>query len=91
MENNTSKFMYRCQQCGELLPLSDYNRNSQRSCGHDVVCKYCRAKATKAKSGSTKTPLHYIDTEKLSEDMLVNMLREKGFHGTLTREYTLVV
>lgn len=63
-----------CACCGNELPVTAFNKHGRSKDGYEVICRTC-----KAKSGSGNP-----DLAKFTPRELIDELRCRGYHGTLT-------
>lgn len=68
----TTNVTKKCNCCGKLLPLSDFNKAGK---GYMNICKICKRKETGASS----------KFETFTSRELIDELKSRGYKGTLTK------
>ena len=76
-----------CKVCGRELPLSEFPRNKN---GHIGVCKECRYRENRSKNSGGKygigqKPLA-VSIAMFTDNQLLEELKERGWHGQLSKE-----
>lgn len=85
----THPAMRKCQICGQFFPLTPeyFYRDSKKSGGFSYKCKACqrakcKAYSAKHKSSTTSTSL---DLRSVSDEVLTNELRSRGWSGKIKK------
>lgn len=94
---DTPETMKKCKQCGEVKPISMFNKQAKAKDGHMAHCKSCHAKyAIRAKENYTPKIVNApkvedsiirecqsYNLEKVPPRLLVAELRRRGYRGEL--------
>lgn len=94
---DTQEVMKKCKQCGEVKPLSMFNRQAKAKDGYMAHCKSCHAKyAIRAKENNAPKVVDAPKVEqsivkecddmglsKVPARLLVHELRRRGYRGKL--------
>lgn len=75
----------KCNRCGELLPLTSFNKCKSSKDGYYSICKSCRKIDYMNKGKVSKLSKVYSDVElaKFTPRQLLEELKARGYHGTL--------
>lgn len=68
----------RCKECGQILPLSEFNVNSKMKDGHLNICKKCKYEQKKKRIAARKENTPSLET---SRPQITTSIEYEGIHN----------